>query len=125
MDKNNHLPEAAEIVLQPPLSTFFHASSIAYDGLLLEDCFAPDAVLQDEGMEFHGPEAISGHILKANRDAGVSMEITNLTERDGETIVTALLTGQFEGSPLPLDFHFTLEGEKIKTLNITLTENEQ
>lgn len=41
---------------------------------------------------------------------------------DGETIVTATLTGKFEGSPLPLDFHFTLDLGKIRALNITLTE---
>lgn len=28
--------------------------------------------------------------------------------------------GKFERSPLPLDFHFTLDSRKIKALNITL-----
>lgn len=121
MDKNSHLPEGFKIVLQPPLSDFFHASLDPYDGQLLANCFAQDAVLQDEGMVFHGPEAISRHIIKANKDAKVSIEVTNLGEKNGETVVTALLTGQFQGSPFPLDFHFTLDSGKIKALNITLT----
>lgn len=107
------------VPLPQPIAAFYHASDV-YDGELLAGCFAPNAVLHDEGMDFQGPAAISEHILTANRDANVHMEITNLTERDGETIVTATLTGAFEGSPLPLDFHFSLENEKIKALNIVL-----
>lgn len=107
------------VPLPQPIAAFYHASDV-YDGELLAGCFAPNAVLHDEGMDFQGPAAISEHILTANRDANVHMEITILTERDGETIVTATLTGAFEGSPLPLDFHFSLENEKIKALNIVL-----
>jgi hypothetical protein len=111
------------VPLPQPIAAFYHASDV-YDGELLAGCFAPNAVLHDEGMEFQGPAAISEHILTANRDAKVRMEITSLSERNGETIVTATLTGTFEGSPLPLDFHFVLEGGKIKALNITLTGND-
>ncbi|MFT4005391.1 MAG: nuclear transport factor 2 family protein [Lacrimispora sp.] len=108
------------VPLPQPIAAFYHASDV-YDEELLAGCFAPNAVLHDEGMEFQDPAAISGHILTANRDAKVRMEIINLSERDGETVVTAMLTGTFEGSPLPLDFHFSLESGKIKTLNITPT----
>lgn len=111
---------SSAVPLPQPIAAFYHASDV-YDKELLAGCFAPNAVLHDEGMEFHGPAAISEHILTANRDAKVHMEVTSLSERDGETIVTATLTGVFEGSPLPLDFHFALEGGKIKALNITLT----
>ncbi|SHO44728.1 nuclear transport factor 2 family protein [Anaerocolumna xylanovorans] len=108
------------VPLPSSVAAFYHASDV-YDGTLLAGCFSEDAVLQDEGMEFREPEVISEHILKANRDAKVTMDITNCSERDNEAIVTATLTGEFEGSPLPLDFHFTLDNEKIKVLNITLT----
>lgn len=107
------------VPLPQPIAAFYHASDV-YDNELLAGCFAPNAVLQDEGMEFQGPAAISQHILKSNRDAKVSMEITNLSELNDETVVTVTLTGEFDGSPLPLDFHFTLSGGKIKGLNITL-----
>ncbi len=107
------------VSLPPPIAAYYHASDV-YDGALLAGCFAEDAVLHDEGMEFHEPAVISEHILKANKEAKVSMEITNCTPRNGDTVVTAMLTGEFEGSPLPLDFHFILAGAKIKELNITL-----
>lgn len=107
------------IPLPQPIAAFYHASDI-YDGALLADCFAPDAVLYDEGMELQGPAAISEHVLKANKEAQVHMEITNSANQNGDIVVTATLTGTFEGSPLPLDFHFNLDGGKIKALNITL-----
>jgi hypothetical protein len=71
-------------------------------------------MLVDEGEEYHGPEAVSRHILDANKDAKVMTEITNCVEKDSETIVTATISGNFVGSPIPLDFHFTLNNRKIK-----------
>ena len=105
------------IPLPQPIAAFYHAADV-YDDALLAGCFAADAVLADEGMEYHGPEAISEHILEANRGAKVMTEITDCTETNGETVVTATLSGRFEGSPIPLDFHFSLEKGRIKALNI-------
>lgn len=107
------------IPLPQPIAAFYHASDV-YDDALLAGCFTADAVLVDEEMEYHGPEAVSGHILEANRNAKVMTEITGCTEKDGETVVTATITGSFDGSPVPLDFHFNFENGKIKALNITL-----
>lgn len=107
------------IPLPQPIAAFYHASDV-YDDDLLASCFAEDAILVDEGEEHHGPEAISGQILQANREAKAMTEITNCVEKNGETVVTATLSGNFEGSPISLDFHFNLENEKVKTLNIVL-----
>ncbi len=62
--------------------------------------------------------------MKANREAKVAMELMRCAERNGETVVTAMLSGEFDGSPLPLDFHFILVEGKIKALNITLAGEE-
>ena len=107
------------VPLPAPIAAYYHASDV-YDGALLAGCFAADAVLADEGKEYHGPEAVSGHILEANRNAKVMTEITGCVEKNGDTVVTATLSGNFEGSPIPLDFLFNLENEKIKALNIML-----
>lgn len=103
--------------LPQPIATFYHASDI-YDNDLLASCFAEDTLLIDEGEEYHGPKAVSGHILEANRVAKVMTEITNCVEKNGETIVTATISGNFNGSPIPLDFHFNISNGKIKNLNI-------
>ncbi|MFT4146221.1 MAG: nuclear transport factor 2 family protein [Mobilitalea sp.] len=103
--------------LPQPIAAFYHASDV-YNDDLLASCFAEDAMLVDEGEEYYGPKAVSGHILKANRDAKVMTEIKDCIVKNGETVVTAIISGNFEGSPIPLDFHFTLNNGKIKTLNI-------
>ena len=61
--------------LLQPIATFFHASDV-YDVELLTTCFTEDALLVDEGYEYHGPSAISSHIQKANLDAKVKSVIT-------------------------------------------------
>lgn len=105
--------------LPQTILNYYHASEI-YDDELLEECFAKDALLVDEGEEYHGPKAVSAHIMKANRSANVTTEITNCVENNEETVVTGTIAGDFEGSPVPLDFHFTLHNEKIKTLRIEI-----
>ncbi|MDW2800867.1 nuclear transport factor 2 family protein [Clostridium boliviensis] len=107
------------IPLSQPIAAFYHASDV-YDAELLAACFAEDAMLVDEGEEYHGPKAVSGHILEANRSAKVITEITDCAEKNGETVVTATISGNFDGSPIPLDFHFNLNDGKIKSLNITV-----
>jgi ketosteroid isomerase-like protein len=107
------------IPLPQPIAAYYHASDV-HDNDLLANCFAADALLFDEGVEYHGPEAVSRHILEANKDAKVMTDITSCVEKDSETIVTATISGNFSGSPIPLDFHFTLNNGKIKTLDIVV-----
>lgn len=110
------------VPLSQPIATYYYACD-SYDKDLLMRCFTDEAVLYDEGKEYYGPAAICEHILKANKDSKVTKEIIRCTElNDRSFVVTAMLTGEFEGSPLALDYHFTLDGEKIKALDITLTE---
>jgi hypothetical protein len=33
--------------------------------------------------------------------------------KDGEVVLTAEISGTFDGSPIELDFHFTIETDKI------------
>ncbi|MBP2114407.1 nuclear transport factor 2 family protein [Paenibacillus silagei] len=108
------------IPLPQPIAAYYHASDI-FDGDLLANCFAEDAILVDNGEEFHGPEVISKFIVKANRDAAGWTEITNCAEKNDETVVTATISGNFKGSPIPLDFRFTLNNGKIKALNIVVS----
>ncbi|HWQ43641.1 MAG TPA: nuclear transport factor 2 family protein [Desulfosporosinus sp.] len=101
------------------IETYFQASN-SYDSSLLASCFAENAVLYDEGLTYRGPAAIEEHIVETNNKLSVKTEVTNAVEKNGETIITATLSGNFEGSPIPLDFHFTLENQTITMLNIVL-----
>jgi hypothetical protein len=47
-----------------------------------------------------------------------TVEPLKFVEKEGKTIVTNRLTGNFPGSPIELEFVFTLEGDKIVSLEI-------
>lgn len=108
---NLQLPKAIE--------TYFHASN-TYDSNLLSKCFTEDAILYDEGSAYHGPTAIEAHIVKANNDLLVKHEVTDVVVKQEETVVTATISGNFVGSPVALDYHFTMKDQKIATLKIGL-----
>lgn len=108
---NIQLPEA--------IRTYFQASN-SYDSNLLAKCFAEDAILYDEGLTYHGPTAIKAHIVEANNDLRVKTDVTNAVEKNKETVVTATLSGNFEGSPVALDYYFAMKDDKISTLKILL-----
>ncbi|MGN7470141.1 nuclear transport factor 2 family protein [Brevibacillus sp. SAFN-007a] len=106
---NVPLPEAIE--------TYFQASN-SYDGNLLAKCFTEDAILYDEGLAYHGPSAIESHIVGTNKSLLIQTEVTNAAEKDGEIVVTATISGNFDGSPLALDYYFTMKQQKIARLKI-------
>lgn len=108
---NLQLPEAIE--------TYFQASN-SYDSNLLAKCFAEDAIFYDEGLVYHGPTAIEEHIVEANNNLLVKTDVTGAIEKDGGLVVTAILSGNFDGSPVALDYYFTIKNQKIATLKIVL-----
>ena len=48
-----------------------------------------------------------------------TLEPVATSARGGKTVVSTKLTGNFPGSPVTLDFVFTLEGGKIAALEIS------
>jgi ketosteroid isomerase-like protein len=107
------------IKLPQSIETYFQASN-SYDSSLLAECFTKDAILYDEGIAYHGPAAIKEHIEEASNNLSVQTEVTNAIEKNGGIIVTATITGNFEGSPVALDYYFTLKNQKIASLKIVL-----
>jgi hypothetical protein len=106
------------------INTFFRAKN-AFDSEALAGCFTENAVLYDEERELRGRNVVCSHIMEANSKAKVKTEVDHAIALKGETIVVATLHGDFPGSPAALDFHFTLEGQKIGALNITLLREQQ
>ncbi|MDH6463611.1 ketosteroid isomerase-like protein [Micromonospora sp. A200] len=79
--------------------------------------FADDAVIEDEGREHRGIEAI-----RAWRRATplVSYEITDVEDTSAGTVVTATISGDFPGSPVAgLRFRFAeYDDRQIRRLRI-------
>jgi hypothetical protein len=84
----------------------------------LAQCFAESAVVRDEGKTIEGLAAIKKWMVETKQKYQHTIEPLASTQKDGKTIVTNRLTGNFPGSPIELEFVFTLDGDKISALEI-------
>lgn len=82
--------------------------------------FSDGAVVNDVGREFRGPAAIKAWSDREIFDARVSLEVLDAADRDGQTVVTAKVDGNFDRTGLPdpliLSHHITVDGDKIVAL---------
>jgi len=82
------------------------------------ECFAPDAVVRDEGQTYEGAAAIKNWMAATRRKYGHTIAPLELAERGGQSILKARLTGNFPGSPITVNFLFVLADGKIRSLEI-------
>ena len=105
------------IELPLPIDLYVRAENLG-DTQLLSECFAPDAMVHDEGHTYSGLAAIQKWKAETKRKYRHTVEPLAIAHRDGRTILTAKVAGNFPGSPVTLEFRFTLDGEKIVALDI-------
>ena len=105
-------------LLFPKPIELFMSSENTHDLEALTDCFAAHATVRDEGQTLHGLKAIKAWRRETRKKYRHTVEPMAVTARDGKTVVSATLTGDFPGSPITLEFVFTLEGGKIAVLEI-------
>jgi hypothetical protein len=102
--------------LPGPIAAYFNSDKTDSDAV--SRCFTENAVVKDEGHAYNGRAAIK----KWKADASTSYQYTSeplaLERKDGMTVVTSRLNGNFPGSPVNLRFFFELEGDKIASLEI-------
>jgi hypothetical protein len=76
----------------------------------------PDAVVDDWGREFHGPDAIRGWSDREFIGVDVTLEVTAVDQSDGATTVTAQVGG--EGFNGPSHFTFAVEDDRVSRMTI-------
>jgi len=90
--------------------------------------FANDAVVSDVGREFRGAAAIKEWSEREMFDVNVTLDVVDVAEHDGETVVTVEVDGTFDktglSDPLLLNHHFTLDGGKIVAFSSRLAGEE-
>jgi hypothetical protein len=84
----------------------------------LAECFAENAVVRDEGQTIKGLIAIKQWRAETKRKYQHTIEPIASAQENNKTIVTNRLTGNFPGSPIELEFVFTLDADKITSLEI-------
>jgi len=106
------------ISLPDPISTYLKAKN-AHDIDAMLAPFDEDATVKDEGREHHGRPAIRSWLEDVTRKYGVTLDVKEVTDANGTTVVSGLVSGNFPGSPVVLDYTFTLSGPTIARLEIT------
>jgi len=102
--------------LPKPVAAYFTADK--GDGEAVSQCFTENAIVKDEGHTHKGRAAIKEWKTDASAKYEYTSEPIACQEKDGKTVVTSHLVGNFPGSPVDLRFFFELEGDKIASLEI-------
>jgi ketosteroid isomerase-like protein len=100
-----------------PVATYFAAVN-ARDVRPFTAALAEDAIVEDEHREHHGPEEIGRWLEDAIGRYNFTVEPTHVAKGGGATTVTAIVAGDFAGSPVTLRHQFRLAGQKIVRLKI-------
>src|ERR1700747_2821898 len=109
-------PATRSLSLPKPIAAYFAADR--GDGEAVSQCFTDNAVVKDEGHTHKGRAAIKEWKTDASAKYQYTCEPIACEEKDGKTVVTCHLVGNFPGSPVDLRFFFKLEGDKIASLEV-------
>ncbi len=108
---------SAPIQLPPPIAAYFAADTSDTDAVAR--CFSESAVVIDEQREHRGRPAITRWKAEATAKYHYTSEPLAAEASGQDVTVTARVTGDFPGSPVELQYRFTLEGASIARLEIT------
>ena len=103
--------------LPPPIQRYLDASNV-HDVKSILACFADDAVVRDENDTHRGKIDIGHWATTTIEKYKFQFKPLNSQERNDETVVSVDVSGAFPGSPISLDYHFTIANDKIASLTI-------
>jgi hypothetical protein len=81
-------------------------------------CFSEGAIVHDEGKELRGKKAIEGWLVKTIEKYKFQFKPLNVDDNNAEIVVEVEVSGTFDGSPVSLEYHFTLANDEILSLKI-------
>src|SRR6266850_5254251 len=93
-------------------------ASNAHHVSAIVDCFPTDAVVRDENATRHGKIDIGCWATETIEKYKFQFKPLSVNERGAETIVSVEVSGSFPGSPVTLDYHFSIANDKIQSLII-------
>ncbi|MGP9810342.1 nuclear transport factor 2 family protein [Rhodopseudomonas sp. NSM] len=99
-----------------PIAAYFAIHGRSSAGL--DDLFAQDAVVKDEGHSYQGIAAIARWMDESSAKYDFTTRPVATETVDGATVVTCHVTGNFPGSPVDLRYRFQIDRDKIASLEI-------
>jgi hypothetical protein len=115
-EKGQKMKAKQSLNLPKAIAAYFAADKI--DGEAVSRRFTENAIVTDEGVTHKGRAAIKQWKTDASGKYQYTSEPFACEQKEGKTVVTSRLTGNFPGSPVDLRFFFELEGDKIASLKI-------
>jgi ketosteroid isomerase-like protein len=103
--------------LPHPIKNYIDASN-AHNVKSILACFTDDAVVCDENETHRGKTDVERWLKTTIEKYKFQFKPLRAEDRDDETIVTVQISGTFPGSPIALDYHFTIADDKIVSLII-------
>lgn len=108
-----------ETKLPKPVETYIRAIN-DHDADAFQSSFAHDAVVSDVEREIRGIAAIKEWGEREIFAVNVALEVMEVVERDGQTIVTVKVDSTFDRTGLPdplvMNHYYTITGDKIAAL---------
>ena len=90
--------------------------------------FTNDAIVTDGGREFRGAPAIKEWSDREIFDVNVTVDVLDVADRDGQTVIIAKVDGAFDKTGLPdpvlLEQCFILDGGKIAAFSSQLASEQ-
>jgi hypothetical protein len=105
------------IALPPTIARFIEASN-ARNLEAAIDCFAEEAVVEDERRTHRGIAEVRAWKQATEERFRYTIEPTSVEERAGRSLVRGILAGNFPGSPVELTYDFRLVDDAIESLRI-------
>jgi hypothetical protein len=105
------------IQLPPPVDLYVQLET-AGDTETLSACFAPNAIVHDEGRTYEGLAAITAWKAETKQKYHHTVTPLEVAQQQGKTVLKAQRTGTFPGSPMTVSFDVVLEAGKILSLEM-------
>jgi hypothetical protein len=99
-------------VLPDILDRYFTAQN-AHDIDAMVACFAPDAVVRDEGKDIVGTQAIRAWKIETGAKYRITAEPIESRLEAGRTVIVAKVSGTFPGSPANLTYRFGFSADGL------------
>ncbi len=102
----------------PRVLADYFAATNAHDVGAMIAAFTEDATVHDEGRDHVGVSAIRAWMKETIEKYDYKVEPIESSRNGSRGVVLVSLRGKFPGSPITLQYAFTLSGERIARLEI-------
>ncbi len=99
------------------IQEYLDASNV-HDVKAILSCFSDEAIVRDEGKDFRGKKMIEDWAAKTIERYKFQFKPLTVKDDNVEVVVGVEVSGTFDGSPVSLDYRFTIQNHRILSLTI-------